>query len=98
MPEHQPPTANGCWISSSSTTCSRCSNPARTRKWGYCALPILYGDQFVGKLDATANHDAGILEVHALHEDEPFTKRMRSAVDKEIADLADWLDLERGAS
>jgi uncharacterized protein YcaQ len=67
--------------------------PAAHRKWGYYALPILYGDQFVGKLDATANHDAGILEVHALHEDEPFTKRMRSAVDKEIDDLAGWLHL-----
>ena len=50
--------------------------PASQRRWGYYALPILDGDQFVGKLDATANHDAGTLDIHALHEDTPFTERM----------------------
>ena len=69
--------------------------PAAQRKWGFYALPILYGDRFVGKLDATANHDAGVLEVNAIHEDQPFTKQVRSAVDQEIDDLAEWLDLER---
>ncbi len=67
--------------------------PAPQRRWGYYALPILYGDQFVGKLDASARHDAGTLDIHALHEDAPFTRRMRSAVKDEIDDLADWLDL-----
>ncbi len=67
--------------------------PVAQRKWGYYALPILYGDRFVGKLDASAHHEAGTLEVHALYEDVPFTKPMRSAVDKEISELAAWLDL-----
>lgn len=67
--------------------------PAAKRRWGYWALPILYGDRLVGKLDATAERDAGILRVDAIHEDGEWTKAMRSAVDKEIRDLARWLDL-----
>ena len=31
--------------------------PAKLR-WGYFALPVLYGDRLVGKLDATADRDA----------------------------------------
>jgi uncharacterized protein YcaQ len=66
--------------------------PAAKRRWGYYALPILYGDRLVGKLDATA--DAGALRVTAVHEDVPFTKAMAAAVDREIRDLARWLDLD----
>ena len=49
--------------------------PAAKRRWGYFALPILYGDRLVGKLDATADRKAGVLRVDAIHEDVPFTKR-----------------------
>lgn len=69
--------------------------PAAQRRWGYYALPILYGDQFVGKLDATADHSTGTFDIHALHEDVPFTRAIRRAVDQEIDGLADWLDLHR---
>ena len=67
--------------------------PADQRRWGYYALPVLYGDQLVGKLDAKADRDAGVLRVHALHEDVPFTAKMRTAVEAEIDDLAQWLRL-----
>lgn len=65
--------------------------PAPERKWGYYALPILYGDRLVGKLDATFNRKSGELRIDAVHEDEQFSKAMASAVDAEIADLAKWL-------
>lgn len=68
--------------------------PAAKRCWGYYALPILFGDRLVGKLDARADREAGELQVAAVHRDIPFTKSMTSAVDAEIADLARWLDLE----
>ena len=68
--------------------------PQEQRIWGYYALPILYGDRLVGKLDATAERDEGVLRVDAVHEDEPFTPAMTDAVDAEIEDLADWLGLE----
>jgi uncharacterized protein YcaQ len=68
--------------------------PVSKRRWGYYALPILYGDRLVGKLDATAERDARLLRVDAIHEDEPFTKTMTAAIDREIKDLARWLELD----
>jgi uncharacterized protein len=68
--------------------------PAPKRRWGYYALPILYGDRLVGKLEATTDRTRGELRVDAVHEDVPFTKAMAKAVDVEIADLADWVARE----
>ncbi len=69
--------------------------PAAQRRWGYFALPVLHGDRLVGKLDALADRKAGVLRVHALHEDQPFTAEMRDAVDEQLDDLCRWLGLER---
>jgi uncharacterized protein YcaQ len=68
--------------------------PAAQRRWGYFALPILYGDRLVGKLDATADRKAGVLRVDAIHQDVPFGKTITAAVDREIRDLARWLELD----
>jgi uncharacterized protein YcaQ len=68
--------------------------PAAARRWGYYALPILYGDRLVGKVDASADRAAGELRVAALHRDVEFTATMSAAVDREIRDLARWLDLD----
>ena len=68
--------------------------PAAQRRWGYFALPVLYGDRLVGKLDATADRKAGVLRVHALHWDTEPGKAMAAAVHREIEDLARWLELE----
>jgi uncharacterized protein YcaQ len=68
--------------------------PAAKRRWGYFALPVLYGDRLVGKLDATADHAAGVLRMHALHRDVAFGTAMNDAVDREIGDLAGWLALD----
>jgi uncharacterized protein len=68
--------------------------PAAKRRWGYYALPVLYGDRLVGKLDAIADRPAGVLRVHAIHQDVPFTPAMTEAVGHEIEDLARWLNLD----
>ena len=68
--------------------------PAAKRRWGYFALPVLYGDRLVGKLDATADRDVGVLRVNAVHQDVPFDEPAGAAVDGEIQDLADWLKLD----
>jgi uncharacterized protein YcaQ len=68
--------------------------PAAKRRWGYFALPILHGDRLIGKLDAQADRKVGVLRVTAVHEDVPFTRAIRSAVQAELEALADWLRLE----
>jgi uncharacterized protein YcaQ len=68
--------------------------PAAKRRWGYFALPILSGDRLVGKLDAIADRDAGVLRVDAVHQDVPFDDATTAAVDREIKELADWLGLD----
>jgi uncharacterized protein len=69
--------------------------PAAKRRWGYFALPILHGDQLVGKLDATADRKAGVLRVNAIHKDVMFSRAISKAVEAELDDLALWLGLER---
>ena len=68
--------------------------PAAKRRWGYFALPVLYGDRLAGKLDATADRKAGVLRIIAIHQDVPFDKAMTAAVNHEIKDLAHWLELD----
>jgi uncharacterized protein YcaQ len=68
--------------------------PAAQRRWGYYALPVLYGDRLVGKLDATADRAEGVLRVDAVHEDEPFDAETAGAVRAEIEELARWLGLD----
>ena len=68
--------------------------PVAQRAWGYYALPILYGDRLVGKLDAKRRPQGRGAGVDAVHQDVPFTKADDAAVDREIEDLARWLDLE----
>lgn len=68
--------------------------PAAQRIWGYWALPVLHGDRLVGKVDATADRAAGVLRLTAVHQDVAFTPAMTRAVDREVRDLARWLDLE----
>jgi uncharacterized protein len=48
----------------------------------------------IGKVDATADRDAGTLRVDAIHEDVPFTAPVRGAVGDELDALARWLGLD----
>jgi hypothetical protein len=68
--------------------------PAAKRRWGYWALPVLHGDRLVGKLDATAVRDDGVLRVDAVHEDDAWPADVRDDVEEEIRSLAGWLGLE----
>jgi uncharacterized protein YcaQ len=67
--------------------------PAPKRRWGYFAMPVLHGDQLVGKVDAAADRKASVLRVHAIHEDVKFTRTVTKAVQAELDDLGSWLGL-----
>lgn len=68
--------------------------PAAQRRWGYWAMPILYGDRLVGKIDATTDPRQGVLRVAAIHRDVPFTRSMTDKVTSELTDLAAWLEAD----
>lgn len=68
--------------------------PATSRVWGQFALPILHGDRLIGKVDARSDRDSGRFVVHRVHEDEPFDRATRAAVDAEIEAFAAWLRLQ----
>jgi len=68
--------------------------PAGIRRWGYWAMPILAGDRLVGKVDATTDRRRGVLRVDAIHEDISFSRTTSAKVTAELADLAEWLDVE----
>ena len=69
--------------------------PAADRRWGYFALPILHHDRLVGKVDATADRSASVLQVDAIHTDVRFTRAMSQAIDAELTELATWLGVDR---
>ncbi len=68
--------------------------PAAKRRWGYWAMPILWRERLVGKVDAAADRTGGALRVNAVHRDVDFTKQMDNALDRALRDLARWLRLE----
>ncbi len=52
-----------------------CYVPAAKRRYGYFCLPLLYRDQFVGRLDAKAHRKQNTLELVAVHFcDHPFAE------------------------
>jgi uncharacterized protein YcaQ len=68
--------------------------PKPVRRWGYFALPVLYHDRLVGKVDATADRKNSKLRVEAVHEDLRFSRAVAAAIDAELEALASWLGLE----
>ena len=44
-----------------------CYLPAEKRKYGYFCLPLLWGDQIIGRVDAKADRKAAVLVIKNLH-------------------------------
>ena len=70
--------------------------PAVKRKYGYYTLPILFGDRFVGRIEAVPDRKTGTLTVKGLWW-EPgvrLTKKLEAALEKTLVTFARFNDCE----
>ena len=68
--------------------------PAAKRKYGYYTLPIVYGDRFVGRIEAVPDHNRGSLHVKGLWWEQGIrqTKALNSALEKTLDGFAKFND------
>ncbi len=67
--------------------------PKAQRVYGYFAHPILFGDRFVGMLEAEVDKKREVLRVDAVHEFLAFEPEEDEMVRAEIAELGEWLGM-----
>jgi uncharacterized protein YcaQ len=65
--------------------------PAPKRQYGYYVLPILQGDRFIGRLDATMNRKQKKLFVNAVYAEADAPITAGKSVRGEIEAMAAWL-------
>ena len=68
--------------------------PAVKRKYGYYTLPIVYGDRFVGRIEAVPDRNDGILYVKGLWWEPGIrqTKALNSALERTLGRFAEFND------
>ncbi|MGL5436983.1 MAG: winged helix-turn-helix domain-containing protein [Lachnospiraceae bacterium] len=68
--------------------------PADKREYGYYVLPLLYGDEFVGRVEAVSDHKTRLLMVKNLWLEDGvrYTKKMNTAVEACLRRLAAFND------
>jgi len=71
--------------------------PAVKRKYGYYTLPILFGDRFVGRIEAVPDRKNKVLEVRGLWWEQGVrqTKKMNAALEKTLTGFAKFNDCEK---
>jgi uncharacterized protein len=65
--------------------------PAAKREYGYYVLPILHGDQLVGRIDPVMERKAGVFRVNAVHAESDAPADAWPAIEAAIDELAEWL-------
>ena len=67
--------------------------PKHKRQYGYYVLPILHGDQLIGRIDPAMDRANGRLNIHAVHveSDAPTDARTARALREAIEELATFL-------
>ena len=72
-----------------------CYIPAPKRRYGYLALPLLYKDNFVGRMDCKAHRTDKVLEIKGLFfESGHDTPEVHAALDKALPDFAGFQGCE----
>lgn len=68
--------------------------PAEKRKYGAYSLPILWGEKFIGRIEATADHRDRMLRVKNVWFESGvrLTKRIESALDRSLTRFAGFND------
>ena len=70
--------------------------PAEKRKYGYYTLPMLFGEQFVGRIEASADHPSRTLQVKNIWFEPGVreTKEMQASIDRALTRFARFNDCE----
>ena len=71
--------------------------PAEKRKYGYYVLPIVYGRNLIGRIEAAADRKAGILDVRNIWYEPGIkeTKKLNRALDMSVSRLARFNGCDR---
>jgi len=71
--------------------------PADKRRYGYYTLPVLYGDRFAGRIDASAERKKGILRVKGLWWEPGVrqTKKLQTALNQTLKRFARFNDCQK---
>ena len=66
--------------------------PADKRKYGYYTLPMLWGEQFIGRIEAVADYKGSILRVKKIWFESGIrpTKKLQGAIDRALIRFSDF--------
>ena len=64
--------------------------PADKRKYGYYTLPVLFGDRFVGRIEAVPDRKTGVLAVRNIWWEDGIrrTKKLNTALERTVKEFA----------
>lgn len=70
--------------------------PESQRKFGYYVLPLLYGDEFIGRVEAVCDRKKKTLQVKNIWYEEgiKLTKKLQNAISNSLCNLARFNDCE----
>jgi uncharacterized protein YcaQ len=70
--------------------------PKAKRQYGYYVMPILHGEQLLGRIDPKLDRKTKTLHIHAVHAeaDAPQTKTVGAGIMKAVTELAQFLNAE----